>query len=170
MQQLDKAQNGAKRKANRSYRPRVQHQHRFAVSRLRTSRTVDEGQNSVKGDFQNQVCAELGQDWTNTKTVEGKWSVMKSALVETATSVLGNELRKHPDWFRDNMEVLEPLLQKRNNLYIKWLGTSNTLDHQMFAEARRKARLAVRTAENKWFVAKAEEALNESLMEICGNA
>ena len=56
------------------------------------------------------------------------------------------------------MEFLELLLQKRNNLYIKWLGTSNALDHHMFVEARRKARLAARTAKNKWFVAKAEEA------------
>ena len=95
----------SKRKANCSYRPRVQHQDRFAVSRLRTSGTDDESQDSVRGDFQNQVCAKLSQDWTSTKTVEGKWSLMKSALVETATSVLGNEQRKHPDWFRDNMEV-----------------------------------------------------------------
>ena len=95
---------------------------------------------------------------------------MKSALVETATSVLGNEQRKHPDWFRDNTEVLEPLLQKRNNLHIRWLGTSNALDHCMFAEAHRKARLAIRTAKNKWFVAKAVEAPKRSLMETCGNA
>ena len=31
-------------------------------------------------------------------------------------------------------------------------------DHHMFAKARRKARLAVRTAKNKWFVAKADQA------------
>ena len=58
------------------------------------------------------------------------------------------------------MEFLELLLQKRNNLYIKWLGTSNALDHHRFSEARRKARLAARTAKNTWFVAKAEEAQN----------
>ncbi|XP_062514312.1 uncharacterized protein LOC134189931 [Corticium candelabrum] len=82
---------------------------------------------------------------------------MKSALVETATSVLGYEQRKHPDWFRDNMEVREPLLQKGNNLYFKWLGASNALDHHMYAEACAKAWLAVQTAKNKWFVAIAEE-------------
>ena len=43
-------------------------------------------------------------------------------------------------------------------MYIKWLCISNGLDHHIFAEPCRKARLAVQTAKNKWFVAKAEEA------------
>ena len=83
---------------------------------------------------------------------------MKSALVETATSVLGNEQREHPDWFRDKMAVLEPLLQKRNNLYIKGLVLAMPWIITCLQRLIGRHSLAVRTAKNKRFVANTEEA------------
>ena len=39
--------------------------------------------------------------WDNEGTVEEKWSVVWSALVEAGEEVLGHEERQQPDWFRD---------------------------------------------------------------------
>ena len=68
------------------------------------------------------------------------------------------ENRRHPDWFRENANSLEPILQKRSQLYLRWLGSCLSSDRQNFSKARSKARRAVRAAKNTWFTSKAEEA------------
>ena len=91
-------------------------------------------------------------------TVSEKWATICSALTEAASSALGREKRRHPDWFRENADSLEPILQERNQLYLKWLGSGHMSDNENFSKIRSKARRAVRAAKNAWFTSKAEEA------------
>ena len=56
------------------------------------------------------------------------------------------------------MNVLEPLFYKRNQQYLKWLGSGSSSDKVKFSKARSEARRAVRDAKNRWFMDKAEEA------------
>ena len=83
---------------------------------------------------------------------------MKEVLTAAADSVLGYEKHRNPDWFSESMNNLEPLLERRNQLYSKWLSSRRDSDRLQFLEARRTARKAVRTAKNVWFQNKAEEA------------
>ena len=78
--------------------------------------------------------------------------------MEAAKSTLGVEKRRHPDWFRESANSLEPILQKRNQLYLRWLGSGLSSDRQNFTKAQSEARRAVRAAKNAWFTSKAEEA------------
>ena len=84
-----------------------------------------------------------------------KWTKMKEALTAAADSVLGYEKHRNPDWFSD---TLEPLLERRNQLYSKWLSSRRDSDRLQFLEARRRARKAVGAAKNAWFQNIAEEA------------
>ena len=52
-----------------------------------------------------------------------KWKVMKSALVESATEILGKAKGSQPDWFRESEEVISPYIKSRSTLYSKWLGS-----------------------------------------------
>ena len=79
-------------------------------------------------------------------------------MTEAARSALGREKRRHPDWFRENADSLEPILRKRNRLYLKWIGSGLMSDKQNFSRNRSEARRAVRAAKNAWFTSKAEEA------------
>ena len=69
---------------------------------------------------------------------------MKAALKATADSTLGYEKRRNLDWFRESPNTLEPLLQKRNRMYSKWLRSGHNRDKLRFLNARRAACQAVR--------------------------
>ena len=79
-------------------------------------------------------------------------------LTDAANSVLGVQKCRQPDWFRDSANSLEPIFQKKNQLYLKWLGSGLSSDKYHFCRVRREARQAVRAAKNTWFTSKAEEA------------
>ena len=96
--------------------------------------------------------------WLHDGSVEKKWSVVKSALTNAAESALGFEVRRQPDWFNESEAIIQPALQRRNELYRQWLCTKGTADLQRFCNARTEARRVIRMAKNTWFQSKAEEA------------
>lgn len=131
---------------------------RFDVSKLQGQSVNDKGEKTSRGVFQEQVCERVKELWGSEGSVQEKWTAVKSALCESAQSVLGTVKKKHPDWFQESSSVLKPLLQERNRLYTKWLGTKQESDRRKFAKARRDARRGVREAKNTWFLGKAAEA------------
>ena len=48
--------------------------------------------------------------------------------------------RSHPIWFRDTIDQLKPLLDDRNDAYLRWLKTNKAEDHIRFKNARGIAR------------------------------
>ena len=84
----------------------------------------------------------------NDGTVEEKWKVMKTALCETAASVLGTACNRQEDWFMESGDGLRPLLEERNRLHALWLNTGSDGDKRKFVKACTKARQAVREAKN----------------------
>ena len=139
-------------------RPKGKCAGRFNVAKLQGKSVDDNGLNTTRGQFQDQVCTTAKRKWTEDGTVEEKWLTVKSALTEAAETVLGTEHRHHPDWFKENEGTLEPLFKKRNKLYTRWLSTGCESDKQKFNKARRDARQAMRDAKNTWFQTKASEA------------
>ena len=81
-----------------------------------------------------------------------------STLTEAAKPALGVEKCRQPDWFRGSANSFEPVLQKRNQLYLRRLGSGHSSDRQNFSKVRSEASHAVRAAKNAWFTSKAEEA------------
>lgn len=120
---------------------------RFDVSKL-VSDTKANREATPKIRYQEAVTNRAKDSWGSDKSVEEKWSALSSAMVEAAKSELGMDRRRHPDWFRENHEHLEPLFRKRNQLYSKWLSTGREQDRKSFADARRRARQATRAG---WF-------------------
>ena len=130
--------------------PRNKKHKRFNVSHL-TSRAEADRQ-----PYRELVCRKVTDAWVKEGNVEEQWSAIKTGLVGAAEEVLGHEERRQPDWFRDNVDVLEPLFQQRNQLYTKWLGSGNTIDRQKFVKARLDARKALRNTKDTWFRSKAD--------------
>ena len=65
------------------------------------------------------VSTRVEENWSEDGTIEEKWSVIRSAMVEAATEVLGHEKKHQPDWFRENEDSIEPFFKRRNQLYSK---------------------------------------------------
>ena len=132
--------------------------HRFDVSKLVGPSLDEDGKNTLRGLFQELASKSVREQWKVDGSTQDKWVAIRSALTEVAKSALGVEKRRHPNWFRVSANSLEPILQKRNQLYLRWLGSGLSSDRQNFSKARSEARRAVRAAKNAWFTSKAEEA------------
>ena len=142
----------------RHCRPNIQNQMRFNVSKLKEQVVGSHGRVTARGHFQEMVGEKINQHWEETDPIEKKWTSVKSALCEAAEATIGREKRRQADWFRENINVIHPLLQKRNTLYNKWLNTGKTADKEEFKKARTEARKSIREAKNNWFSLKATEA------------
>ena len=118
----------------------------------------DKGGTTTQGKFENEVCERIQKELKSGGTVEEKWKVMKTALCETAPSVLGTACKRQVDWFRESSDGLRPLFEERNRLHALWLNTGSDNDKRKFVKAHTKARQAVREAKNAWFQMKALEA------------
>ena len=125
---------------------------------MRGRRVDENGKITTRGCFQDGVCTKVKELWKNEGTVEEKWTAIRSALTETAQSVLGKENRRHPDWFKESAGELKPFSERRNDLYSKWLSSGKEEDRLKFAKARNDTRRNTQKAKNKWFQQKATEA------------
>ena len=132
--------------------------YRFDVSKLAGPSVDKDGKDTPRGKFQELASKSAKEKWKEDGSVQEKWEGIRAALTETAKSVLGVEKRRHLDWFRDNANSLEPIFKRRNQLYLRWLGSGLSIDKHNFCRARSEARQAVRAAKNAWFTSKAEEA------------
>ena len=74
---------------------------KFDVSKLKGRCSDDRGRETTKGRFVSGVFERMRGMWRCDGSLEVKWSAMKTALRETAGSVLGSEGRWQPDWFRE---------------------------------------------------------------------
>ena len=123
--------------------------------------TGKEGGQDVCEQYQEEVVKRANEVWPDEEGVQEKWLAVHGALTSAAEDVLGVVARRQPDWFRESLGELQPLLMARNKAYSRWLGTGKQEDLVKFREARGEARRAVRTAKNEWFLAKAEEVERE---------
>ena len=131
---------------------------RFDVSKLARSGSENDSRPTQRSLFQEQVNDRAATEWPVGGSAQEKWEALKSALSKSAEALLGTEDRRHPDWFCESAGRLKPVLQRRNELYTKWLATKCTNDLSQFRRARSECRWAIREAKNQWFQSKAEEA------------
>ena len=88
--------------------------------------------------MENALVNDTVKNTWKTDSAEEKWKTLKTVLVD---AIVGFEKRKHSDWFRESVDVLEPLFQKRNQLYLRWLRSGLNSDKERFSKARRPKRL-----------------------------
>ena len=78
-------------------------------------------------------------------------------MCKAAEAVLGQERRRQPDWFEDNIHKLKALVSKRNDLFHRWLSTRCPTDRQRYVTMRREVARKIRCCKNAWFQEKAGE-------------
>ena len=122
---------------------------KFAVSRLKDK--------DVRERYSKAVLDGVSAVWCSEDGGEGKWQKMRKSLTSAAENVLGWEKHHHPNWFRDSITVLEPMIQKRNMLFAKWLSSHSSKDRQRYVTQRRMVAKEVKRAKNAWFQRKADE-------------
>ena len=82
-------------------------------------------------------------EWSIESSIEDKWNLLKSGLVQSAETAVGRARHCQPDWFLDNAGTLEPALVYRNDFYRHWVVSRSRADHEAIAKARQYSRLVV---------------------------
>ena len=144
-------------KAFRSART-VRPSSKFDVFKLKGTCTDEAGRQTTKGKFACCAAANLKENWDQNGSIEDKWKAMKEALMGAANATLDVDKRYHPDWYKETVPELKPILEERNRFFETWLNSGQDRDRQKFCRAHRNSRRAMRTAKNEWFVKKAQEA------------
>ena len=101
------------------------------MSRLKGDIVDDQRKLTTKGIFPDRVAQRLKAKWKNEGLAEEKWNFLKSTSCEVAESTLGKQTRRNPDWFVESVPKLKPLLDKRNQLYLKYLSTNKERTESM---------------------------------------
>ena len=114
---------------------------------------------SLQQQYIDKVLERATSSWPEEGSVEERWKVMRSALLESADELLGYEKSRY--CFQESADDLRPQLQWRNNAYDRWLASGKEEDLTRFNVARNEARKSIREAKNSWFRAKAQEAEGE---------
>jgi hypothetical protein len=86
--------------------------HRFDVSKLAGPSLDEDGKTTSRGQFQKLASNSAKEQWKVDGSIQDKWVVICSALMEAAKGLRSADV-----------QGVEPILQKRNQLYLKWLGS-----------------------------------------------
>ena len=49
------------------------------------------------------------------------WEIMRGSMMSAADIVLGWENRRQPDWFQENITILQQQIMMQNKLFSQWL-------------------------------------------------
>ena len=121
---------------------------KYAVTLLR-----DDG---IREEFNAEASKLLSKGWRKESSATSKGEVIRDSLLKAATSVLGWEDSRQPDWFVEAYSVLRPLVTKRNQLFRRWLRTQLPEDRERFVNQRRHVAKMVREAKNNGYQQQAQ--------------
>ena len=134
---------------------------RFAVEKFRVSHNMTEEEKEAVLCTQHEYRHSVEEglvSWKDHVSLGDKWSCLKSAVVDAATSTIGRCKRLQSDWFVEKATILEPLIAKRNSRYREWIDCPSEERHRRFKESRGATRAAVRDAKNDYIQGQASIA------------
>ena len=89
--------------------------------------------------------------------VEREWARLRDDIYTTASDVLGPTTRKHQDWFDDNNERIQALLDEKHNLHRAHLNDPSSVPKkEAFKKARRTVQAELRHMQDEWLSMKAD--------------
>ena len=87
-----------------------------ASRRLNTSRLLLE---SVSQKLSEDLDSKLKDVTFNHTDINENWSALRDVVYQTSLDHLGPSLRKYQDWFDENNEEIQDLLEKKNTVCTK---------------------------------------------------
>ena len=112
---------------------------------------------NIKKEFNENIRNVMEEEWRGKANGNQKRSATRESVIKVASRTLGYEQGKQPDWFKENEPHLKKIIDKRNNLFSKWLRSNQHSDKQRCVAQRRVVALEIRRAKNDWYQKKASE-------------
>ena len=101
-------------KLNLRIQPARRPQGKKAPKRLDVSRL---NQDSMRQAFLTDICNQLDAINLSSENPEENWTVFHKTVHSSAATTLGHPSRKHQDWFDENDEEIQRLLEEKHRLH-----------------------------------------------------
>jgi len=88
----------------------------------------------------------------------GEWPQFKSAVFDSAATVIGFSKSRHHDWFDDQDAEARQLLDTMHATHLAWINDKNNSSKKSaYSRARGAAQRRLRQMKNEWWTKKAQE-------------
>jgi hypothetical protein len=118
----------------------------------------------VRGHFAHAMDEELskidlGRD---DVTIEENWALFKDTVYETSLAELGTKKRRGNDWFDENDEAIQSMVDAKRNAYVDMIHrdirtTMGKKAKLKYLKLKRELQCRVRQLKNEWWQRQAEE-------------
>ena len=111
---------------------------------------------TVNADFQDCLLKNLPLQYP--PSVYEHWNVLKTAITTACTEVLGHQSKTHQDWFDENDQEIQDLVEKKRLAGIAALNDPTSVDKsKMHRALKAQVQRETRLLKNAWWVKKAKE-------------
>ena len=123
---------------------------RLEVSKLK--------QNSKRQAFFDDICSQLDAIELRSDEPEENWIVFRDTVHSSAMDSLGPVSRKHQDWFDENDEEIQGLLEEKHQKHKAYLSdTSSVSNKAACSNICKTIQTRLRDMQDSWLSNKADE-------------
>ena len=142
-------------KLNLRIQPARRPQGKKAPKRLDVSKL---NKDSMRQDFLTDICNQLNAMNLSSEDPEENWTVFHKTVLSSAASTLGHPSRKHQDWFDENDDEIQRLLEeKRRLLKAHQDDTSSVSKKAAYSNICKTVQTKLRDMQDSWLRKKTEE-------------
>ena len=85
------------------------------------------------------------------------WTNFRDNVYDVALTVLGPAKREQPDWFAENLNIIQPIVDAKNQAHEKFIGRNTRANKKAFQNAKKELQKNTRRLKDEWMRAKARE-------------
>ena len=115
-------------------------------------------QDSKRQAFINDICSRLDAMELHSDNPEENWTVFRDMVYSSAMNSLGPVSRKHQDWFDENDEEIQGLLEEKHQKHKAYLSdTSSVSNKAAYSNICKTVQTRLRDMQDSWLSSKADE-------------
>lgn len=142
-------------KVNMRIQPMRRPQGKKANKRLNVTKLE---QHSVRQNLCEDLDSKLSQLNLGSNRAEEDWTAFRDIVYSTSLTHLGQNTRKHQDWFDENDEAIQKLLDEKRQVHRDFQhDTSSASKKAAFKSIKSKVQAKLREMQDSWLSNKADE-------------
>ena len=120
------------------------------VSTLRSAETRHQLAEKINGELTANPIDPNG-------TVTNEWNILRDTVYNTSKMMLGLKTRKQPDWFSDNLVIIQRIIDNKNEAFRAWLSSNTQSSKLKLQLCQRRLQNETRKLKDQWLSRKAQE-------------
>ena len=127
---------------------KLHHSKQACRPRINTCCTNNPEKNQQFSDSLGKALADAADDGT----VESKWSHLREAIYNSASSAYGKRQRKSEDWYEASWEEMEPVTEAKRKVLLAYKKNPTQSTRDALRAAKNKAQQAARRCANTYWL------------------